>query len=329
MNPAPTQPVDWLDDYAALVSHAALVDLGPRTQIEIGGDDRAAWLHNLTTNEVRKLAPGAGCETFLTNVQGKTLAHALLFVGADAIVLETVSGQAEAISQHLDRYLITERVTIVDRSDAWAEWYLGGTESTELLTAATGATPPAVRLQHAAATLAGRTVWLRRVDFTGPDGFVIAAQRDDFTAIGKALVAAGATRCRHAAFDAARIEWGFPLFGRDVTDKNLPQEVAREAQTISFVKGCYLGQETVARIDALGHVNRTLVGVRFDSASVPTAGLELTCDGAAVGSVTSAGYSPRLRAPLALAYVRRGKNAPGQKLQSALGDAEVVALPVR
>ncbi|MEX2112672.1 MAG: glycine cleavage T C-terminal barrel domain-containing protein [Pirellulales bacterium] len=325
----PPQLVDWLEDYQALISQAALVELGPRTQIEISGADRAAWLHNLTTNEVRNLAPGAGCEAFLTSVQGKTLAHVLLFVGADAIVLDTVGGQAEVILKHLDHYLITERVTMVDRSDAWGEWYLGGPTSTELLTAATGAPPPTTRLHHAAVSLAGRTAWVRRVELAGPVGFLIVAGRDDFAAIGDALVAAGATRCRQAAFEAARIEWGFPLFGHDISDKNLPQEVARDGQAISFVKGCYLGQETVARIDALGHVNRTLVGVRFDSASVPTPGLELSSDGASAGTVTSASYSPHLQAPLALAYVRRGQNAAGQKLQSALGDADVVALPVR
>ncbi len=142
------------------------------------------------------------------------------------------------------------------------------------------------------------------------------------------LVAAGATECRPAAFDAARIEWGFPLYGVDITDKNLPQEVARDALAISFVKGCYLGQETVARIDALGHVNKLLVGVRFHGATVPSPDTELSAAGQTVGHVTSATYSPRLSAPLALAYVRRGSNEPGTKLSSALGDAAVVRLPV-
>ena len=149
------------------------------------------------------------------------------------------------------------------------------------------------------------------------------------SAIGEALLAAGATSCRHAAFDAARIEWGFPLFGQDITDKNLPQEVARDDRAISFVKGCYLGQETVARIDALGHVNRRLVGVNFSGQQVLDIGEELFADEAAVGTITSACYSPQLKAPLALAYVRRGNNSPGVRLHSAVGEAEVVTLPVR
>jgi folate-binding protein YgfZ len=143
-----------------------------------------------------------------------------------------------------------------------------------------------------------------------------------------ALAAAGATPCDPDAFHAARIEWGFPLFGIDISDKNLPQEVARDALAISFVKGCYLGQETVARIDALGHVNKTLVGVRFDGHTVPATGLELSASGNKVGEVASATWSPRLKAPLALAYVRRGSNTPGTRPTSSAGNAEVVALPI-
>ncbi len=256
MTESSSSNIDWLDGYRALVTQAALVELGSRTQIEISGADRATWLHNLTTNEVRKLAVGAGCETFLTNVQGKTVSHAFLFAGADSIILDTVGGQAETILKHFDHYLITERVTLEDRSDDWGELFLGGPESAALLAAATGVSPPAELLGHAPATLAGKRVWLRRVELTGPEGFEISAEAADLPAVREAIFAAGARPCVTAAFAAARIEWGFPLYGQDISDKNLPQEVARDARAISFVKGCYLGQETVARIDALGHVNR-------------------------------------------------------------------------
>jgi hypothetical protein len=177
--------------------------------------------------------------------------------------------------------------------------------------------------------LAGHRVWIRRVELTGPDGFEICAEAADLPAVRDALVVAGARPCAAAAFDAARIEWGFPLFGRDISDKNLPQEVARDARAISFVKGCYLGQETVARIDALGHVNRTLVGVRFSSNSERVEPMELASDGTNAGSITSATYSPHLDSQIGLAYVRRGKNTPGTQLKSAAVDAEVVALPMR
>jgi folate-binding protein YgfZ len=119
-----------------------------------------------------------------------------------------------------------------------------------------------------------------------------------------------------------------PLFGTDFDENNLPQEVGRDREAISFTKGCYLGQETVARIDALGHVNQKLVGVRFSGVDIPAAGIELMKDGIQVGRVASAAYSPQLEAPLALAMVRREANAPGTALESPVGGCEVVTLPL-
>jgi folate-binding protein YgfZ len=134
--------------------------------------------------------------------------------------------------------------------------------------------------------------------------------------------------CGTTATDIVRIEAGTPWFGRDVTDENLPQEVDRTPLAISFTKGCYLGQETVARLDAMGHVNRTLCGVRFPGPEVPSVGGEIRIDEKVVGRITSACWSPRLGTPLALAYMRRGHNQVGARVPSPWGDAEVVRLPV-
>ena len=131
-----------------------------------------------------------------------------------------------------------------------------------------------------------------------------------------------------AAFDALRVEADMPLFGVDFDASNLPQEVARNDRAISFTKGCYLGQETVARIDALGHVNQELTGVRFEGAEVPAAGTELTHGGSVAGRVTTATFSPRLDGPLALAMVRREWLAPGTRLETPVGPCDVIMLPV-
>jgi folate-binding protein YgfZ len=154
-------------------------------------------------------------------------------------------------------------------------------------------------------------------------------------AITAALANAGAVPAAMDAFEIARIEAGIPFYGLDISDKNLPQEVNRDAQAISFTKGCYLGQETVARIDALGHVNRVLVGVRFAGTVPPPTGTEVfPADGqgsegkSTIGAVTSAAYSHRLGAPLALAYVRRGHNQTGTQLGSPIGPAQVISLPL-
>ncbi len=318
----------WLDDYAVLQSAAGLADWRDRTQIEIAGEDRNRFLHNLCTAEIRKLPAGAGCEAFLTNVQGKILAHGLFFSEPDALVLETVPGQSEKILAHLDRYLIREKVTLCDRSLDWAEWLLVGPAADQIVRTLTGAAPPDALLASLPARIETHEVWIRRVDFAGPSGLLIDCRRAAWQRVGELLVQGGARSIAAPAIEARRIEAGFPWYGPDISEKNLPQELARDQRAISFTKGCYLGQETVARIDALGHVNQTLVGVRFDNPAEVTAGLELSAGGSVVGRVTSATWSPLLARPLALAYVRRGSNRPGERLASAAGPAEVVTLPI-
>jgi hypothetical protein len=177
----------------------------------------------------------------------------------------------------------------------------------------------------------GATLSIRRIDWAGPVAVVLSCQASEKETVYQRLLAAGGVRVSGdagGAVDALRIEAGFPEYGRDVTDANLPQEVARDRLAMSFHKGCYLGQETVARIDALGHVNRYLVGVRFDGGGIPPVGTPLSAEGKTLGNVTSATFSPRLGVPLALAYVRRGHHGPGTRLDSPLGTAEVVALPL-
>jgi folate-binding protein YgfZ len=296
--------------YAALTRGVGLVDLSDRTQIEIGGADRAKFLHNLCTNAVRDMRAGSGCEAFLLNVKGHIVGHVFLFAGDQSLVLETVPGQGEKLMAHLDRYLIREDVQINDRSGEWGELLVAGANAERLL-GDCGLPVPKERLTHVAGTIGGKDVWVRRVDWVGPVGYLIAMRREARDEAAAALSNAGAVRCEYEVFDACRIEQGTPLYGRDISDDNLPQEVDRDAKAINFTKGCYLGQETVARIDALGHVNRLLRGVKFAGENVPAIGTEIFCGGKSVGSVTSACWSPRLKHPLALAYLRRGSHEPG------------------
>ncbi|MBL8829842.1 MAG: hypothetical protein JNM18_22880, partial [Planctomycetaceae bacterium] len=116
---------------------------------------------------------------------------------------------------------------------------------------------------------------------------------------------------------------GWPTTDVDISDKNLPQELNRDATAISFVKGCYIGQETVARIDALGHVNKYLAPLKFAPATEPQPGDELTNDGQPVGSVTSVAYSPRCGSHVGLGYVRRGLHVPGATLSTTHGPVTV------
>lgn len=316
-------------EYRALVAGCGLVRLGARTQIELRGADRATFLHNLTTNDVRNLPPGRGCEAFLLNAQGKTLFLVTAFADDEAHWLDTASGVSERLVAHLDRYLIREQVELIDRTAERRELLLAGPGAADVLRAATGQEPPTAWLAHARAPLGEATVDVRRTDWTGPAEYLLSVASADAQAVATALVARGAEPCGLRAFEQARVERGTPWPGIDVTEANLPQEIGRASRTLSFTKGCYIGQETVARIDALGHVNRKLAGIRFAPDARPEAGADvLSWGGKPAGGLTSVIESPRLQAPLALGYVRAAQSAAGTELDSPWGSAQVVKLPL-
>lgn len=324
MTPAP----DFLADYQALTVGCGVAEL-PRTVIDVRGNDRTHFLHSFCTNDVKRLAPGQGCEAFVTNHQGKTVGHGFIFCEADRLVMGTVAGQAAALMAHFDRFVISEDVTFRDLSGQVQIFVVAGSQAAAMLQSLTSAPPPTEMLSFTHPQIAGCGCTIFRVPYTGADSFFIRSSAGDAAAVRASLETAGALPCQAEAVEALRIEAGFPYFGRDITDENLPQEVGRDQQAISFTKGCYLGQETVARIDALGHVNKLLAGVRFQLDTIPAAGTRLTAGDKDVGHVTSACYSPALQSPLALAYVRRQHTKPGSKFESELGPAEVIALPLR
>lgn len=305
MTPPPDFP---LNQYQALRRGFGYVELTDWSSVTLTGADRLAFLNNFCTNNVKQLQPGEQCEAFVTNVKGKVLAHVLVHARVDALVLITVPGQAEKVVAHLDRYVIREDVQLRDTTAERSYILISGGEG-----AGAGLT---------------HDVWIRwSLLHTAVCG-LLEATPDALPQVLEDLTRDGAVACSHVAFDALRIESGTPLFGVDFDDENLPQEVGRDELAISFTKGCYLGQETVARIDALGHVNQGIAGVRFNGAEIPAAKLELTQADKSAGHVTSATFSPALGAPLALAMVRRQSQSPGTRLDSAAGPCEVVDLPI-
>jgi tRNA-modifying protein YgfZ len=289
--------------YEAFRGGRALVELVGWSSISITGKDRQAFLHNFCTNDVKRLTPGDCCEAFITNVKGKCVGHGLVMCGDEELNFLGAPGQAARLVEHLDRYVIREDVRLRDTTTE-REFYL-----------TTGGALPACFLWNIVANESTAVSWIE----AGGLFSVVEAFRED-----RGIVVVG-----RDAFEAARIEAGFPLIGVDFDENNLPQEVGRDQKAISFTKGCYLGQETVARIDALGHVNQRIVGVRFGGAAVPEIGAELKRDGATVGRVTSTAFSPQLGSLLALAMVRKETNAVRTRLTCGNAGCEVVELPVK
>lgn len=303
--PAATFP---LEEYQALRGGFGVVELADWSSVTLSGADRQAFLNSFCTNDVKRLGLGEHCEAFITNVKGKILGHGLVHCRDDELVFITVPEQAPKIIEHLDRYIIREDVQLRDTTAERVYLLIAGGEA-------------------AGAGLNG-DLWIRWRLLHVPFCALLEATPNRLLQIRQELTADGAMSCGGAAFDALRIESGSPLFGIDFDEENLPQEVSRDELAISFTKGCYLGQETVARIDALGHVNQQLAGVRFAGPNLPETKTELTSGGTSAGHVTSASFSPQLGVHVALAMVRRQWLAPGTRLDSAAGTCEVIELPV-
>lgn len=301
-----------LADYQLLTSGQAYVDVSDRTLIEIHGEDRVKFLNSFCTNDVKKLAPGQTCEAFICNVKGMILGHVNVFCASGSLWLDTVPDQAGRLLLHLERYVIREQVEFIDRTtDFIKRMFVGHDAATKL------------GIGEILSISNFRPAWkgfVTRIAYASEPTIVLYVPSDE--ASDKRLAEMHAVA--DEALEIARIEATFPRFGIDFTSENLPQEVARNEQAISFTKGCYLGQETVARIDALGHVNKELRLIKFDELSSPASGLELMAGDKIVGHVTSSTWSPRYQKPIAFAMLKRGHLTAGTRLESAAGSAMVM-----
>ncbi len=319
---------EFLQQHTALTQGVGIAEFPDRTILEVSGTDRVQILQSFTTNDIKRLTPGQGCEAFVTTPQGKTLGHVLIFCEEQQHVMDTSPEQAKTLIDHFNRYVITEDAAFTDKSSELVDLLVAGREAAALLAKCAGTSVPSEAYGHCSVRIADQPVAVRRVEYAGANSFFLQMSVASAKVVASALQQAGATLCEAAAVESARLEAGFPLFGVDITADNLPQEVNRDSQAISFKKGCYLGQETVARIDAIGHVNRLIVGIRFGGSRIPTTNEPLLAANQEVGHITSAAWSPRLQSPLALAYVRRSHAKTGTSLESATGPAAVISLPL-
>jgi len=312
---------------AALLNAAGLVLLPDWSRLELAGADRVKFLHNLCTQDLRSLVPGQGREAFLCDAKGHLVGHVLIFAEENSLHVFTTPGEGPKLLAHLDRYLIREQVTLADRTAETLSLLLAGPNVGLILSSAGIHELPSERLASVSATIFDRQVRLRHIDLAGPIGYLLEFARPDFDVVWPVLVKAGAVPAGTSALTVARLEANFPLYGAELSSENLPQEADRDRFAISFTKGCYLGQETVARIDALGHVNKLLVRVEIPGETRPPAGAELRTGEKNVGKIVTAAWSPARQQVLAFAWVRRGSHQPGTSLLLDNAPVQVLAKP--
>lgn len=313
---------DAVAEQRALREGSALLPRAERAILDVAGADRRRFLNGYVTCEVKGLPEGGAAYGFLTAREGKVLADALLADLPETLQLALPVARAAAIRSHLARYLLADRVELRERPEL-AVWELAGPGAGEALTALSLPVPEA-----------GRAVWLPdegvalvRHDLGRLPAWELRGRPEALAALGERLLAAGPTRLAGAAArEIARVEEGVPAFGRDFGEEHFPQETGLEAAAVSYSKGCYLGQEVVARIHYRGGVQRGLRGLRFPG-GLPEVGVTLLHDGREAGRLGSAVLSPRHGA-IGLAILHRRVEAGGA-LALAGADAPVTlaALP--
>ena len=314
-------------EHAALVGGHAVAHRSWVDVVELTGEDRRRFLHGLVTCDVKELAPGRSAYGFVTTVQGRVLAEVVVLAHEPALLLELPCGRGEAVAEHLRKYLISDRVEIAVRRDLVPITLFGAEAETAV--GARDAAPDegslaTITLFELPALADRRRVW-------GEGALTLWVAADDAGAFFQRLVEAG--RCIGllpvglASLDLRRVERGVARFGRDFGPDHFPQETGRGDEAVSYTKGCYLGQEVIARIHYRGQVNRLLRGLALPGEPVAD-GTPVLLDERPLGAVSSAVGSPVLGRSVALAILhRRGADA-GTRVQLATGgEAEVVDLP--
>jgi folate-binding protein YgfZ len=306
-------------EYAALRREAALVDLGFRTVVRATGPDRVAFLQGMLTNDVAALAPGAGCAALLLTIQGRVTADLRVAATADALLLDVdVRARADLLAA-LERLVIADDVELAEAETPLALIGLEGPGAQALVPAASDL----AAWGHVETEVGGVAVRAVRASEVRGPGVVLHVPAARAVAVWDHLARAGARACGMEAVEGRRVELGVPRIGLDMDGSTLALELPVE-EAVSQTKGCYLGQEVVARGTARGHVNRRLVALTLEGPE-PSRGAALTRDGKEVGRLTTVARAFGADTLAALGFVRREHWEPGTQLAVAHGHAVTLA----
>lgn len=328
-------------EHAALTEIAGVLDLSFRSRVCLTGTDRLRFLHGQVTNDVKNLRLGEGCYAALVTAKGRMQSDLNIYSLADELLLDFEPGLTQTVAERLEKYLVADDVQVVDVAPHYGLLSVQGPEAPAVVRSVSlfPELPPRVLAFCQVDDPTLGEVYLMNQPRLGTDGFDLFVPVAALGAVVDKLVAAagsiGGRPCGWEALEMARIEAGIPRFGLDMDESNLPQECGIESRAVSFTKGCYIGQEVLNRLHTLGHVNRTLRGLRLadDLKALPQRGDKLFHAGREIGSVTSVLRSPGLKSNIALGYVRRELAQAGTDLmlRTAQGEscARVVDLPFR
>jgi folate-binding protein YgfZ len=338
----PLAYADVQTEYQAATEGAAVHDASYVGRLKAVGRDALDLLNRMSTNQVVSLQPGEGAPTILTTDRGRILDLTGVVNTGEYILLLTSPGNQKTVIEWLDKYTIMEDMTVEDITSATTMLQVFGPKSQVFLESAIGmrldslqafhsvmAEIPLTPLYERGAKKDSQLARIIRRHLGGLPSFDLILSSIAAAPVWQRLLESGLTPVGMEAYEAVRVRYAVPSYGREMGEAYNPLE-AGLIGSISFEKGCYIGQEVIARLDTYKRVQRHLVMLRFLSDMSASAGMPLKHDGQEVGLVTSVTRIPTTGEVIGLGYVRKGAAAVGTRLQLADevdGWAEIEALP--
>jgi len=326
-------------EHQAVRENAGLIDQSQRGKLRLKGKDRTDFLHGMVTNDIKSLPPGTGLYAAFTTDKAKMLADARIYNLQDSLLIDLEPELTEKILKHLDKYTLASDVSIENLTETQGLLSVYGPASSGIITQLLApASLPPKEYSIVLLSMDGIPILLARNDITGEVGYDLYPPADSLVLIWKRLLDIGGPHGLQPvgleALNSLRIEAGIPRYGIDMDESNFPMEAGLETRAISYTKGCYIGQETIARADAQGHMNKRLMGLELEGDAVPKKGQSIQArpdppepEGRVIGTVTGGVMSPTLGKVIALAYLLRDYIKPGMEVRVSRQPARVVPLP--
>ena len=318
---------DFGSEYTAATTAAGIHDASYMGRLKATGEDGLDLLNRMSTNKVVDLGAGEGAVTVLTTDRGRIVDVLGVANQGDYVVLLTSPGQQQPVIDWLDKYTIMEDLVVEDISSETTMLAVVGPNAGKLLGLDTN-------------QLAQDSLTVQPVDLGGIDAlaveqplgslsrYCLIAETDDADGLWQHLTGNGAVPLGANAMDAVRVNYGVPEYGPELGEPYNPLE-AGLIGSIDFAKGCYIGQEVIARLDSYKKVKRYLVSLSFDASAVISSGDELLQDGEHVGTITSVTSEPLNGLLKGLGYVKAANASPGTRLEVSgpeKASADIIAL---
>jgi folate-binding protein YgfZ len=333
MRPVVEHYEDALKEYHAVREDVGALDLSHVGKLRVSGRDRVRYLHNMLSNDINGLKEGQGCYAALLTHQGRMEADVYALAFAEELWLESSLAGKDRLFQTLTKYIVADIVTVEDWTEKLGVLSLQGPRAKQRMEEVAGMSLASLSaLEHRTIRRSSGDWVVVRRDRTGCDGYDLWVPAGDVLDLWPRWVEAKIPPVGLQALNWLRTEAGIPWYGVDMDERALPMEMGLD-HAISMTKGCYRGQEIVARITHRGHLDRRLGAIAVRHHDTPPGGAEVRSGGNKIGVITSAIASPRLQQPLALAVIKMEFLKPGTPVDVAYDETtcpgEVVALPLK